>query len=87
MIFDLIFLILGTFLTFIIGLFPTWNIWPQTILDGITYIFSIMAKLNFFIPIDTAYICIAFFINFIGYFITYLIIKKVFNWIRGAQGI
>lgn len=71
----------------IIFLFPTWTIWPDSVINGISYIFSVVAKLNFLFPIDTCFICLAFFLDFIGYFITYLIVKKIFNYLRGAEGI
>lgn len=89
MLFDILFLVAGSIFKILFGLFPTWTIWPDSVIDGVSFVVATIAKLNFFLPgvISTMFDCLAFFINFLGYFLTYLIIKKIFNWFRGAEGI
>lgn len=78
-----IYLISG-FLGIIVFILPTWTVWPTTLLTGLTYFFSSLAKLNFLFPIDSLFTVILFLINFEVLFFTSKLIMKIFNYIRGT---
>jgi hypothetical protein len=84
MIFTFLFYILSLFLGNIVIILPTWTLWPNSLLTGITYFASSMAKLNFIFPIDSLFSVILFIINFeVLYFLAKLIMK-IFNYVRGT---
>jgi hypothetical protein len=76
--------LISSFLGIIVFLLPTWTVWPASLLTGLTYFFSSLAKLNFLFPIDSLFTVILFIINFEVLFLTAKLIMKIFNYIRGT---
>jgi hypothetical protein len=74
----------GILLSTIAGWLPSWTIWPQAFIDGINYFFSTIATLNIIFPIDTLFLCLTRFIEFIGLYYFARIIAMSLNWIRGS---
>jgi len=63
---------------------PTWTLWPDDLLTGITYFAGSIGKLNFLLPIDTFFTVILFLINFEVLYFTAKFILKIFNYVRGT---
>jgi len=84
MLFDAIFYLLGSILSIVSAIAPTWVIWPQTLLDGVNYFAVAIAKLNFLLPIDTLFDCIEFFAGFLAAYYSVKGLVSLVNWIRGA---
>lgn len=87
MIVDIFFTILGWLMQLVAFFLPSWTIWPDDLLTGLSYAVSSLGKLNFIFPIDTLLTCLLFLINFEVLYFTAKIVVKFFNWIRGASGI
>lgn len=87
MIADIFLIIVGWLLQVIIFLLPKWSIWPQTLIDGLTWFFTSLMNLNIVFPVDTLLLCISTFIIFQVYYLQAKIILKIFNYIRGAGGL
>jgi hypothetical protein len=84
MIFTILFYILTLILQTVIIILPTWNVWPASLLDGITYFSSAIGTLNFIFPVDTLFAVILFIINFEALYFLSKLIMKIFNYIRGT---
>lgn len=79
-----LFYILTFFISFIVLLLPTWSIWPDSLLTGLTYFFSSLAKLNFIFPIDTLFTVLLFIVNFEILYFSSKLVMKLFNYFRGT---
>jgi hypothetical protein len=77
------------FLAFILqAIFGTFTIWPSALLDGLTFFFQTLMGLNiFFFPVDTALTVLLWLIRFIVIFFGYKLVKKIFNYFRGADAL
>lgn len=84
MLFDNLISYLGQGISFIAHHLPTWSIWPQAFIDGIQYFFSTLATLNIILPIDTLFLCVTRFTEFIGLYYFVRIIIMTINWLRGS---
>ena len=84
MIITLLLYLITAFLTTIVWLLPTWTLWPDTLLDGLTYFFTAIAKFNFIFPIDSLFAVILFIVNFEVLYLTVKLIMKIFNYARGT---
>ena len=61
-----------------------WSVWPDSLLSGLTYFFTILMNWDFLLNITQLLTAIKFFIAFL---VIYLLIKlalKIINWVRGA---
>jgi len=76
--------LMALLIEFFVLLLPTWSIWPAEFLTGLTYFFSIFAKLNFILPIDTLMIVVNLFCSFLGAYFTVKIILRIVNYVRGT---
>lgn len=84
MIFTMFFYILSYIFTIISVLLPTWQVWPDQFLTGITYLANSFGILNFLFPVVDLITVFLFVINFeVGYILAKIGIK-VFNYIRGT---
>jgi hypothetical protein len=81
---DIFLIIVGWLMNTYAAIAPTWTLWPPILLSGLTYMFSSLNILNIFIPINTLYDCIQFFINFNLILIGVKIISMILNYIRGT---
>lgn len=84
MIIEILMAVFGYFFKLIAWIAPKWNIWPRSIIDGFDYFGHILSKLNIIFPIDTLFLCINWFINFL---VVYYSIRLVFmgiNFFRGT---
>lgn len=63
---------------------PTWQIWPQTLLDGIAYIAGAFAKLDFILPIHELAALLTYYLNFSAAWVTAKIIMMAMNYLRGT---
>lgn len=77
--------VLNYFIDVIVAFLPTWTLYPQGVLDGLTYIFGYLAKLNIIMPIDTLFSCIKFMIGFFQLFIPVVLIYKLIHFARGSK--
>lgn len=84
MIADIFLFVLGQIIHFIAGLLPTWSLWPQSLLDGLTYFAGAIGHLNFLLPIDSLFTVILFMVNFEVYYLGAKLLMKLANYIRGT---
>lgn len=84
MITDIFIYLIRIFIDFVVWLLPTWTVWPTALLDGLTYVFASMAKLNFILPIDSLFAVLLFFIQFEVLYLGAKLVMKLFNFIRGT---
>ena len=84
MIVDVLLIIVSWFIRVLVFILPAWSPWPQDLLDGLTYFFSSLAKLNFLFPIDTLFTIILFVINFEVLYFGAKLLTKVINFFRGT---
>jgi hypothetical protein len=84
MIADIFLYIIGQLIHFVAGILPTWTVWPASLLDGLSYFCSSMAKLNFLIPIDSIFAVILFMVNFEVAWLGAKLLLKLANYIRGT---
>lgn len=76
------------FLSFILqAIFGTFTIWPAAVLDGLSYFFQKLMAFNIFIPVDTGLTVLLWLIRFIVLFFGYKLVKKIFNYFRGADAL
>lgn len=71
-------------LLIICSILPTYQIWPNELLDGLTYFFSQLSNFNFIFPIDSLFSAIVFFVSFEALYLTAKLIMKVFGFARGT---
>lgn len=84
MITELLLYLIGQLLNLLAFLLPTWQIWPQTLTDGLTFFAQKLSLLNFILPMDTLMTALIFFISFeVAYFGAKIIIK-ILNYLRGT---
>jgi hypothetical protein len=81
---SLLFNIFAFIMTTVATILPTWTIWPQALIDGLTYIANSFAKLNFILPISEWFTILLFFINFSALYVSAKMILKAFNYLRGT---
>lgn len=72
---------IATFISF------DWHVWPRGVLDGFTYFFQSLMKLNLLFPIDTLLQAILFLVGFLSIFYSVKILLKIINWTRGSGSI
>jgi hypothetical protein len=76
------------FFAFILqAIFGNFTIWPDSVLNGLTYFFQKLMAFNIFIPVDTFLTVLVWLIRFIVIFFGYKLIKKIFNYFRGADAL
>lgn len=63
---------------------PTWQIWPDSLLTGLSYFFQQLIAFNFIFPVDNLFIVILFVLNFEVLYFTAKLITKLFGYIRGS---
>ena len=81
---DLFFNILTMLFNAVAFVLPTFTVWPQTLLDGLTYIFQSFAKFNFILPVDTFFQALLFFIHFSALYLGAKLSLKAINFMRGT---
>lgn len=84
MITTLLLTILYYFVVIICIILPTFQIWPNELLQGLSYFFSSLAQFNFIFPIDSFFEILIFFISFETLYFTANLIMKLFNYFRGT---
>ena len=84
MITTLLLYIVSLFINLLVSILPAWQVWPDSLLTGLSYFFGAIAKFNFIFPIDSLFSVILFIINFEILFFTAKLIMKIFNYIRGT---
>lgn len=84
MIVDILLAFLATIINAVCFILPTWQIWPSDILQGLSYFFASIAKLNFIFPIDTLFNVIVFIVQFEVYYLSVKLILMVVNFFRGT---
>lgn len=75
---------LGYFMGLVALLAPTWTLWPDGFINGITYFFTGLMKFNFIFPVDTALQGINFLASFAVLFFSAKLLIMLVNWLRGA---
>lgn len=61
-----------------------WTIWPENVLDGLTYFFTVLMKFNFLFPVDTLLTALIFLLNFEVIYISVRFLMKVVSFFRGS---
>jgi len=84
MITDLIIYIFTVLFSAIAFVLPAWDIWPQTLIDGLQYIFASLAKFNFILPVDTFLTAFLWFLHFSVLYLGAKLSLKALNFIRGT---
>ena len=84
MIFTMVLYVLSYFLTIVSAILPVWQIWPDTLLTGITYLAQACGTLNFLFPVSELFTIFLFVIQFEVGYITAKIGVKIFNYLRGT---
>lgn len=84
MIIDIFLYIIGFLVKQIAIILPSWQIWPDAILNGLTYFLNSLAKINFIFPIDTLFNCILLFTNFLTIYYSAKLVFMIFNYFRGS---
>ena len=81
--------IIGFFLTTLVFVLPEWQLWPEKVFDGFEYFINTLMSLNnILIVVPDIFQATVFFLRFLFWFGTFLIVRKIFNYIRGTgQGI
>lgn len=80
--------IIGLFLSLIALVLPEWQVWPDKIFAGITYFLnSLMGLNNIILVIPDIYEAMGFILRFFYWLGVYLIVRKIFNYFRGAEGL
>jgi len=87
MIISILLYLLSLFIDLMTAILPTWTVWPASLIQGLEYFCSSLAKLNFILPIDSLFAVILFLVNFFVLYLTAKLIMKVFNFFRGSGGI
>lgn len=87
MISTIVLTIINWFLKILVLLLPTYQVWPQAVIDGITYVAQSFKLLNFIFPIDTLFSVCIFLIGFEAVHMGAKIVTKIVNFFRGADGI
>jgi len=87
MIIDIIFIIIGWVLGFLASFLPTWEVWPQVLLDGINYFFASFASLNVLIPIGTIFSALLFLVQFSAVLYSARILMKIIGFFRGSSNV
>lgn len=79
---------LNILLSVIVFILPSFNIIPAQVFSGISFFIDKLVDLNsMFLIIDNLLIATLFLIKFFVYYLTYKIIIKLVNIIRGAEGL
>lgn len=81
---DLLFYIIRVVFDAVAFVLPSWEVWPDTLIDGLEYIFQSMAKFNFILPVDTFFTALLWFVHFSALYLTAKISLKAFNFMRGT---
>jgi len=84
MIIDVILSVFATLLSAFAIIAPSWQIWPDEVLNGIYYISAKMTFLDIIFPIDTVINIIIFIINFEIAFFSYKLASKLIGLFRGS---
>jgi hypothetical protein len=84
MITSLLLYLITLFISLIVLILPSWEVWPDSLLTGLTYFFGSITKFNFIFPVDSLFAVIIFIINFEVLYLTAKLVMKIFNYIRGA---
>jgi hypothetical protein len=89
MVITIIAYIIGLFITVIAFVLPEWQLWPEEVFTAIDYFFSNLINLNnILIVVPDILLAIVFVMKFLFWFGIFLIVRKLFNYIRGTgQGI
>lgn len=84
MLIDIVIYIICFLLYILSAIFPSWNIWPSVVTNGIHYILMCIAKLQFLIPVDDFFSALSFLMQFLTlYFSAYLFVM-ILNYFRGT---
>jgi hypothetical protein len=84
MIFTMVFYVLSYLVTMICDVLPAWTIWPDSLLNSITYFSNSILSLNFLLPISELFTILMFLINFEVFYLSTKIVAKLFNYVRGT---
>lgn len=80
-IFSFIINTIGSILKFISGDF---SLWPDSVLNGLTYVCETLMKLNIFFPIDTLLQAIKYLFGFFSLWVVARLVIMIFNFFRGS---
>lgn len=88
MIITILFYIVGLFVTVLAFVFPDVQLWPEKVFTYFEYFIHNVMSLNVVVQvIPDIFEAIQFFLRVMLGFCIYLIIRKIFNYIRGAEGL
>lgn len=66
---------------------PAFSVWPQGLLDGLTYFANSLAVFNFILPIDTFFQALDYFVGFESAYFTVKILLKFIGFFRKSSAL
>lgn len=81
---EILFYLLGFMIKMSVMILPSWHLWPRVITDAFQYFAGAAARLNFILPVDTFFQCLAFFINFLIIYFSVRLVLMILNFFRGV---
>lgn len=84
MLIDVILGLFGYIIQAIATLLPEWQVWPDSVFNGLEYFAQTFATLDFLIPVATVFSAFLFLVNFFVAYFTAKLITKVANFFRGT---
>jgi hypothetical protein len=84
---SIFFYILGTLLYAMAIFLPEWSIYPPAILEGLTYIGSAAAKLNFIFDMFSLFAAFVFIFQFLAYYYLAVVVISIINFFRGSGAV
>ena len=61
-----------------------WHVWPAVILNGLTYFFGIIMKIDFILNISALLVGIQWALGFLVIYYGVKLLLKIVNWFRGT---
>lgn len=60
------------------------SVWPSSLLDGLTYFFTSLMGLDFFLNIVQMLAAIKWLVGFLVIYVSVRLSLKIINWVRGS---
>jgi len=84
MIVDIFLYLLGALIGILQVILPDWLIWPEALREMFEYFAAHIAEFNFILAVDTFFASVEMFLDFLMLYISYRLVKKLVNWMRGS---
>lgn len=61
-----------------------WSIWPDTLLNGLTYFFTSLMTFDFLLNIVALLTVLKWLFGFLAVYVSIKLLLKIINWFRGS---